>query len=112
MSTGRGEASDLQGGDVTASTVVAFPMGECSASWLDSSAIARVRRSLTSAAVLALGFGGVLDELAAGMVCTLSTSKVVCSGSSRGGGGISILMYGCLFVVMLALLCSSFGKVV
>ena len=57
--TGRGEASDLQGGDMTASTVAAFPMGECSNSWLDSSTIAQVRRSLTSAAMLTLGFGGV-----------------------------------------------------
>ena len=62
--------------------------------------------------MLTLGFGGVLGELAAGMVCTLSTSKVVHSGSSRGGGGILILMHRCLFVVTLAPLCSSSGKVV
>ena len=57
--TGRGGASDLWDGDVTASTVVAFPIGECSDSWLDSSAIAWVSRSLTSVAMLILGFGGV-----------------------------------------------------
>ena len=92
MSTGRGGASDLQGGDATASNVAAFPMGECSNFWLDSSAIARVRRSSTSPAMLTLGFGGGLGELAAGMVCASSTGKVVHSGSSRGGAGISILM--------------------
>ena len=62
--------------------------------------------------MLTLGFGGVWGELAAGMVCTSSTSKVVHSGSSGGGGGILILMYGCSFVVMLAPLCSGSGKVV
>ena len=87
-------------------------MGECSDLQLDLSAIACIRRSLTSAAMLTLGFGGVLGELASRMVCTLSTGEVVCSGSSRGGGGISILMYRCSFVVMLALLCSGSGKVV
>ena len=112
VSTGRGGASDLWGGDMTASTVAAFPMGECSDSWLDSSAITWVRRSLTSAAMLTLCFWGVGGKLAAEMVCTLSTSKVVHSGSSLGGGGILILMYGFSFVVMLALLCSSSGKVV
>ena len=58
MLTGRGEASDLWGGYVTASTVTAFPVGECSNSWLDSSAIAQVSRSLTSVAMLILGLGG------------------------------------------------------
>ena len=77
---------------MTASTVATFPMGECSDSWLDVSAIAWVRRSLTSATMLTLGFEGVLGELAAGMVCASSTGKAVHSGSSRGGGGISILM--------------------
>ena len=57
--------------------------------------------------MLTLGFGGILCELAAGMVC-----KVVHSDSSRGGGGILILMYRCLFVVILAPLCSGSGKVV
>ena len=71
--SGRGEASDLWGGDATASTVVAFPMGQCSNLQLDSSDIARVRRSSTSAAMLTLVFGGVLGELAAGMVCASST---------------------------------------
>ena len=59
--------------------------------------------------MLTLGFGGVLGELAAGMVWT---GKVVHSGSSRGGGGILILMYGCSFVVMLAPLHSGSGRVV
>ena len=44
VSTGRGGASDLQDGGVTASTVAAFTMGECSNLWLDSSAIAQVSR--------------------------------------------------------------------
>ena len=57
--TGRGGASGLWGGDMTASTVVAFPMGECSDLWLDSSTIAQVSRSLTSVAMLILGFWGV-----------------------------------------------------
>ena len=62
--------------------------------------------------MLTLGFGGVLGELAAGMVCASSTGKAVHSGSSGGGGGILILMYGCSFVVMLAPLHSSSGRVV
>ena len=78
---------------MTASTVVTFPMGECSDLQLNVSAITWVRRSLTSAAILTLGFGGVLGELAAGMVCTLSASEAVHYGSSRGGGGMSILMW-------------------
>ena len=89
-----------------------FPMGECSDLWLDMSVIAWVRRSSTSAAMLTLGFGGVLGELAAGMVCTSPTGKAVHSGSSRGGEGILILMYRCSFMVMLALLCSGSGRVV
>ena len=62
--------------------------------------------------MLILGFWGGLGELAAGMVCTSPSGEVVCSGSSGGGGGISILIYGCSFVVMLALLCSDSGKVI
>ena len=75
---------------MTASTEAAFPTGECYDLWLDSSAITWVRRSLTSAAMLILGFGGGLGELATGMVCTLPSCKVVCSGSSGGGGRILI----------------------
>ena len=112
MLTGRDRASDLWGGNVIASTVAAFPMGECSDLWLDLSAIAWVKRSSTSAAMLTLGFGGVSGKLAAERGCASSTGEVVHSGSSRGGGGISILMYKCSFVVMLALLCSGSGKVV
>ena len=52
---------------MTASTVVTFPIGECLDSQLDASAIAQVRRSLTSATMLTLGFGGVLGELVTGM---------------------------------------------
>ena len=58
VSTGRGGTSDLWDGDVTTSTVAAFPMGECSDSWLDSSAITQVSRSSTSVAMLILGFRG------------------------------------------------------
>ena len=66
VSTGRGGASDLWDGDMTASAVVAFPMAECSDSQLDWSAITWVNRSLTSVAMLILGFKGlVLDEVAA-----------------------------------------------
>ena len=92
MLTSRGEASDLWGGNVTASTVMAFPMGECSNSWLDSSAIACVRRSSTSVAMLILGFGFFLGELVAVIVFASSTGKVVCPCSSSGGGGMLILM--------------------
>ena len=56
--TSREGASDLWDGDVTASTVAAFPTGECSDSWLDSSAIIWVSRLSTSVAMLILGFGG------------------------------------------------------
>ena len=111
VSTGRGGASDLWDGDMTASTVAAFTTGECSNSWLDSSAIAQVSRSLTRVAMLILGFKRVLGELVAGIVCTLPSGRVVCSNSSGGGRGILILRYGCSFVVTLALLCSSSGKV-
>ena len=108
--TGRGGASDLWDGDMAASAVAAFPMVECSDSWLDSSAIAQATRSLTSVAMLILGFKGVLGEVAVGIVCTLPSGRVVHSGSSEGSRGILILMCGCSFVVMLASLCSSSGK--
>ena len=83
----------------------------CSNSWLDSSAITQTSRSSTSAAMLILGFKGVLGELVAGMVCTLPSGGVVHSSSSRGSRGILILMYGCSLVIMLAPLCSNSGKV-
>ena len=51
--------------------------------------------------MLILGFGG-LGELAAGMVCTLPSGEAVCSGSSGGGIGISILTY-------LMLICGNSG---
>ena len=92
MSTGRGEASDLWGGNRTASTVTAFPVGECSNLWLGSSVITQVKRSLTSVAMLILGFGGILGEWVAAIVFASSTSKVGCPSSSSGGGGMSILM--------------------
>ena len=66
--TGRGGASDLWDGDMTASAVAAFPMAECSNSCLVSSAIAQVSRSSTSVAMLILGFKGVLGEVPAGIV--------------------------------------------
>ena len=111
VSTDRSGASDLWDGDVTVSTVAAFPMGGCSNLWLDSSTIAQVSRSSTSVAMLIHGFKGVLGELAAGIVCASPTGRVVCSGSFGESRGILILMYGCSFAVMLALLCSSSGKV-
>ena len=46
------------------------------------------------------------------MECALPSSEAVCSGSSGGGVGISILIYGCSFAVMLVQLCSGSGKVV
>ena len=88
-----------------------LPYGGCSDSWLDSSAIAQVSRSLTSVAMLILGFKGVLGELTAGIACALPSGRIVCSDTSGESGGILILMYGCSFVVMLAQLCSSSGKV-
>ena len=39
-------------------SLAAFPMGECSDSWIDSSAITWVSRSSTSVAMLILGFRG------------------------------------------------------
>ena len=109
--TGGGGASDLWDGDMNASAVAAFPMVEHSDSQLDSSAIAWVSRSSTSVAMLILDFKGLLVEVAAGIVCTLPSGRVVHSGSSEGSRGISILMCECLFVVMLALPCSGSGKV-
>ena len=90
--TGRGGASDLWDGDMAASAVAAFPMAECSNTWLDLSTITRVSRSLTSVAMLILGLKGVLGEVAAGIECTLPSGGVVHSGSSGGSTGISILM--------------------
>ena len=58
-----------------------LPYGGCSDSWLDSSAIAQISRSSTSAAMLILGFKGVLGELAAGMACALPSGGVVHSSS-------------------------------
>ena len=112
MLTNRGGASDLWDGDVTASTVAAFPMGECSNSWLHPSTIAQVSRSLISVAMLILSFRGGLGELAAGMMCASPSSRVVCSGSSGGGRGLLILMYGCSFAVTLVPLCIGSGKVI
>ena len=111
VSTGRGGASDLWDGDMTTSTVAAFPMAECSNLQLDSSVITWVSRSSTSVAMLILGFKGVLGEVAAGIVCALPSGRVVYSGSYGGSTGILILMCGCSLVVTLALLCSSSGKV-
>ena len=96
---------------MTASAVATFPVVECSDSQLESSAIARVSKSLTSVTRLILGFQGALGGVAAGIACTLPSGRVVHSGSSGGSRGISILMCGCLSVVMLELLCSSSGKV-
>ena len=92
MLAGRGEASDLWGGNGTASTVMAFPVGKCSNLWLGLSVIAQVKRSLTSVAILILGLGGILGEWAAAIVFASSTGEVGCSSSSSGGGGMSILM--------------------
>ena len=91
VSTGRGEASDLWGWNVTASAVMAFPVGECSNSWLDFPAITQVRRLSTSVAMLILGLGG-WGELVVAIVFTSSTGKVGCPSSSSGGGGMLILM--------------------
>ena len=71
----QGEASDLWGGNGTASTVTAFPVGECSNLWLGSSVIAWVKRSSTSVAMLILGFGGILGEWVAAIVFASSTSQ-------------------------------------
>ena len=92
MSIDRDEASDLWDGNGTASTVTAFPVGECSNSWLGLSVITQVKRSSTSVAMLILGFGGVLGEWAVVIVFASSTSKVGCPSSYSGGGGMSILM--------------------
>ena len=45
-----------------------------------------------------------------GVACALPSGRVVCSGSSGVGKGISIHKWGCLSVVMLEPLCSSSGK--
>ena len=67
-------------------------------------------KSLTSAVRLILGFQGVLGVVAARIACTLPSGGVVCSGSSGVGKGMSILICGCLSVVMLEPLCSGSGK--
>ena len=84
VSTSGVGASDLWDGDMTASAVAAFPVAECSDSWLESSAIAQVSKSWTSVARLILGFKGVLGEVAAGTVCALPSGRVVHSVSSGG----------------------------
>ena len=45
-----------------------------------------------------------------GVACTLPSSGVVHSGSSRVGRGMSIHKWGCSSVVMLEPLCSNSGK--
>ena len=90
--TGRGGASDLWDGDMTASAVAAFPVMECSGLQLELSVIAQVSTSSTSVARLILGFQGVLGEVAAGIVCALPSGGVVHPGSSGGSTGMSILM--------------------
>ena len=92
VSTGGGEASDLWGRSVTASTITTFPVGECSDLWLDLPAIAWVSRLSTSVAMLIHGFVGVLGELVAVIVFTSSTGEVGHPSSSSGGGGMLILM--------------------
>ena len=67
-------------------------------------------KSLTSAIRVILGFQGVLGIVAARVACTLPSGRVVCSGSSGVGKGMSILIYGYSSVVMLEPLCSSSGK--
>ena len=57
-----------------------------------------------------LSFQGVLGVVAARVACALPSGRVVHSGSSGVGKGMSILIYGYSSVVMLELLCSSSGK--
>ena len=110
--TGGGGASDLWDGDMTASTVAAFPMVECSNSQLDSSAITQVSRSSTSIAMLILGFKGVLGGSSCWDKCVLClVAKLCILVPLRGSTGILSLMCGCLVVVTLAPLCSGSGRV-
>ena len=67
-------------------------------------------KSLTSAIRLILGFQGVLGVVAARIACDLPSGRVVHSGASGVGKGMSICRCGCLSVVMLEPLCSGSGK--
>ena len=112
MSIGGGVASDSWSGEATVSSVTILPIGECSDLPLDMPAIAWISRSLTSIAMLTLGCREVLGELVTKMVRVPSASEAVHSDSTRGGGGISILMSGCSLVVTLAQLLNDSSKVV
>ena len=68
-------------------------------------------KSLTSAVRLILGFQGVLGVVADGIACTQPSGRVLHSGSSGKSRRMSILMCGCLLVVMLELICSGSGRV-
>ena len=67
-------------------------------------------KSLTSAIRMILGFQGVLGVVTVRIACAPPSGRVVHSGSSGVGKGMSILRYECSLVVMLELLCSSSGK--
>ena len=57
-----------------------------------------------------LGFQEVLDVVAARVAWALPSGRVVHSGSTGVGKGMSILRYECSLVVMLEPLCSGSGK--
>ena len=67
-------------------------------------------KSITSAIRVILGFQRVLGRLSTGVACALPSGRVVCSGSSGVGKGMSICKWGCSSVVMLEPLCSGSGK--
>ena len=67
-------------------------------------------KSLTFAIRVILCFQGVLGVVAARAACAPPSGRVVHSSSSGVGKGMSVLIYECLSVVMLELLCSSSGK--
>ena len=71
-------------------TVVGLLGDECLDSQLDASSAAQDRRLLTSIVILPSDFGGDLCGLVIRMVETLPRGGILWSGSSTGGGGISI----------------------
>ena len=70
--------------------IVIFPKGECSDVQPDTSAIAWVKRLLTSAAILHLNFGGDLGGLGTVLGEALPIGNALCSDSSMGSEGILI----------------------
>ena len=84
VSMGGSEISDFQGGDIVTAAVVIFSREECLDSQLDTSIIARSRKSLISVVILPSNFGGDLHALVVWMMEASPIGSAL-SDSSLGG---------------------------